>query len=38
MAIIILNEQPTWQTLVGGIIVISAAIYETISAQKLHNK
>ncbi|MEP0356859.1 MAG: DMT family transporter [Paraglaciecola sp.] len=38
MAIIILNEQPNWQTFLGGVLVISAAIYETISAQKLHRK
>jgi drug/metabolite transporter (DMT)-like permease len=33
-AIILLNEAPTWQTLVGGLCVISAAIYETINAHK----
>ncbi|MDP5040080.1 MAG: DMT family transporter, partial [Paraglaciecola sp.] len=38
LAILILDEQPTWQTFVGGLLVISAAIYETINAQKLHNK
>lgn len=38
MAIIILNEHPTWQTLVGGIMIVSAAIYETYNAQKLHSK
>ncbi|MBT1064226.1 EamA family transporter [Bowmanella sp. Y26] len=36
LAILVLNEQPSWQTLVGGIMVISAAIYETINANKLH--
>ncbi len=36
MAIVILNEQPTWQTFVGGVLVILAAIYETYNAQKLH--
>jgi drug/metabolite transporter (DMT)-like permease len=38
LAILVLNEQPRWQTIVGGLLVISAAIYETINAQKLHNK
>lgn len=38
LAILVLHEQPTWQTLVGGLLVISAAIYETINAQKLHQK
>ncbi|WP_158971261.1 DMT family transporter [Paraglaciecola sp. L3A3] len=38
MAIVILKEQPNWQTFVGGLMVISAAIYETYNAQKLHSK
>ena len=38
LAILILDESPNWQTFVGGILVISAAIYETLNAQKLHNK
>lgn len=38
LAIIVLDEQPRWQTIVGGLLVISAAIYETINAQKLHRK
>ncbi|MGS2721814.1 DMT family transporter [Paraglaciecola aestuariivivens] len=38
LAILVLDEQPRWQTLVGGMIVICAAIYETINAQKLHQK
>jgi drug/metabolite transporter (DMT)-like permease len=38
LAIIVLDEQPRWQTIVGGLLVISAAIYETINAQKLHSK
>jgi drug/metabolite transporter (DMT)-like permease len=38
MAIVILNEQPNWQTFVGGILIVSAAIYETYNAQKLHSK
>ncbi len=38
LAILILDETPNWKTLVGGMLVISAAIYETINAQKLHGK
>lgn len=38
LAILVLDETPNWKTLVGGILVISAAIYETINAQKLHGK
>lgn len=38
LAVLILREQPNWQTLVGGLMVISAAIYETVNAQKLHQK
>ena len=37
-AIIMLNEQPTWQTLLGGLLVISAAIYETINTHKTHKR
>jgi drug/metabolite transporter (DMT)-like permease len=37
-AIIMLNEQPTWQTLLGGLLVISAAIYETINTHKIHKR
>lgn len=38
LAIAILEEQPTWQTLIGGVLVISAAVYETVNAQRLHRK
>lgn len=38
LAMLVLNEHPRWQTLAGGILVISAALYETINAQKLHRK
>ena len=38
LAIVVLDEQPTWQTFFGGTLVISAAIYETVNAQKLHSK
>lgn len=37
-AFVLLNETPSWQTLVGGLLVISAAVYETINAQRLHRK
>jgi drug/metabolite transporter (DMT)-like permease len=37
-AMLILHEQPTWRTLVGGLLVISAAVYETVNAHKLHQK
>ncbi len=37
LAILVLDEQPRWQTIVGGLLVISAAIYETINAQNLHS-
>lgn len=33
-AIVLLNEAPTWQTLIGGMIVVSAAVYETIKTQR----
>jgi drug/metabolite transporter (DMT)-like permease len=37
-AIIVLNESPTWQTLVGGVLVISAAVYETVNTHRLSKK
>ena len=33
-AIIFLGEDPRWQTILGGLMVISAAVYETISTQR----
>ena len=33
-AILLLGEQPSWQTLVGGLLVVSAAVYETVSTQR----
>lgn len=38
MAVLVLHEQPNWQTLLGGALVISAAIYETLNAQRLHSR
>jgi drug/metabolite transporter (DMT)-like permease len=37
-SIILINEQPTWQTLVGGLLVISAAVYETINTHRENQK
>lgn len=37
-AMIMLNESPTWQTLVGGVLVVSAAVYETINTHRLNQK
>ncbi len=33
-AIIILNESPSWNTLFGGLMVISAAVYETVNTHR----
>ncbi|GGW79144.1 DMT family transporter [Alteromonas halophila] len=38
LAIVLLNESPGWQTLLGGIMITSASIYETLNAHKLHNE
>ncbi len=37
LAVLLLNETPNWQTLLGGLMITSASIYETLNAQKLHN-
>lgn len=37
-AYLVLDENPTWQTMVGGALVISAALYETFNTQKLHRE
>ncbi|MCY7295367.1 DMT family transporter [Alteromonas sp. a30] len=37
-AYLVLSENPTWQTLAGGLFVLSAAIYETVNTHKLHKK
>ncbi|WP_395345236.1 DMT family transporter [Ningiella sp. W23] len=37
-AIVMLGESPTWQTLVGGVLVICAAIYETVNTHRQHRK
>lgn len=34
LAIIVLNENPTWMTLIGGLLVVSASMYETINAHQ----
>jgi len=36
LAVILLNEKPTWQTLLGGILITSASVYETLNTHKLH--
>ena len=33
-AIVLLNESPTWQTLIGGLLVVSAAVYETVNTHR----
>lgn len=38
LAVLILKESPSWGTLIGGLLITSAAVYETINAQKLHRK
>lgn len=37
-AIIVLNESPSWETLIGGLMVISAAVYETINTTREQRK
>lgn len=37
-AVILLNEQPNWETLVGGLIIVSAAIYETVNTHRKHRR
>lgn len=37
-AILLLGETPTWQTLIGGILVVSAAVYETINTKRAVKK
>lgn len=34
LAVIILNETPTWKTLLGGVLVTSASVYETLQAHR----
>jgi drug/metabolite transporter (DMT)-like permease len=36
LAILLLGEKPNWQTFVGGLLIVSAAIYETIITSKRH--
>ena len=37
LAIILLNEKPGWSALIGGILITSASIYETLNTHKLHS-
>lgn len=34
LAMLLLNEKPRWETLVGGILIISASVYETINTHR----
>lgn len=36
LAIVVLDESPTLSTLIGGILITSASVYETLNAHKLH--
>lgn len=36
MAVLLLGEQPTWQTLVGGVLITSASIFETVKTHQQH--
>lgn len=38
LAILLLNESPGIKALIGGILVTSASLYETMNAQKLHSR
>ncbi|MEQ5809400.1 DMT family transporter [Alteromonas sp. NFXS44] len=38
LAMLILHESPGWKALIGGILVTSASIYETMNAQRLHKQ
>jgi drug/metabolite transporter (DMT)-like permease len=37
-AMVLINEQPNWQTIVGGLLVISAAVYETVTTHRERQK
>lgn len=37
LAVLLLDEKPTWVTLLGGILITSASVYETLNTHKLHN-
>ena len=37
LAIILLNETPGWSALVGGMLITSASVYETLNTHKLHS-
>jgi drug/metabolite transporter (DMT)-like permease len=36
LAIVLLGEQPNWQTYIGGLLIVAAAVYETIITGKRH--
>ncbi|MCB4436740.1 DMT family transporter [Alteromonas sp. McT4-15] len=37
LAILLLDETPTMSALVGGVLITSASVYETLNTHKLHN-
>ncbi|HAW75699.1 MAG TPA: EamA family transporter [Alteromonas australica] len=37
LAVLLLDENPTWHTLVGGLLITSASVYETLNTHKLHS-
>lgn len=37
-AMLVLSESPSWQTFIGGFLVILAALYETVNTNKLHQE
>ncbi|MBU3020834.1 DMT family transporter [Aestuariibacter sp. A3R04] len=38
LAIVLLQESPGWKALIGGVLVTSASLYETLNAHKLHKR
>lgn len=38
LAVILLGEQPSWYTLLGGLLITSASVYETLNTHKLHKQ
>lgn len=37
LAVLVIDEKPSWGTLIGGILVTSASVYETINAHRQHS-
>ncbi|NDV92865.1 EamA family transporter [Alteromonas sp. 345S023] len=38
LAVLLLGEQPTWGTLLGGLLITSASVYETLNTHKIHRQ